>query len=955
MKSLRTFSVKVSHEENLREYMVNHSELFQAHAVFVQLFCFSHNKERAAGAAQAITTFLPHAVLIGSTAEGAFYENNSVTEGILVSFTTFDHAEVKPFVIESSTLHKPFEGDPKELVILFNSGVDDQAVLKMMGKTPFIGGKASGMNQTSFIVAGQLVLSKGIVGARISGQNLQTNVYEETFWKPAGRSFEVTKALGSRLFEIEGLTSIEFYEKYLGYDMAKRLPESSAHVPLLHLLDGKEKPISVLKKHRDGSVTINAFLAKGSKLQFSYGDATQMSLSYERIKKNVEMEGLESLFSFSSASLPKLFTNGIVRYFDSLEKFCTLTSILLESEYYSDGTAFHYEENRMVFAHFNEKDAKQNAERHLPLHNQEMNDLDGLMALSHLIKASTEELETLNTNLQQSEQRFKSLFEQNPNLVYSVDVYGKITSVNPALKSLLGYTSEEVMSKHSLQFVSSEDVQMTREKFHQTFQGMAQTYDAHLVHKSGVSLLFTITNIPIIVNGEITGAYGIAKSIMNQRRAEEKIAHLAYYDVLTELPNRLLFEKLLNESLKNEDEKLAVMFIDLDRFKLINDSLGHHRGDQILKLVTTRIKEAIKDDAVLARFGGDEFTVLLPGLTCEKDALMLAKRVVDHLKQPILFDDVEYFMTVGIGISLFPLDGQNLDTLMKNAYIALDRAKQQGANYIEFYTDEMTDEAFERLELESYLRRALEKEELTLFYQPQVNLDEKKIYACEALIRWNHPKLGLVSPAQFIPLAEETGLIEEIGIWVLNEACMQTSRWQALGYDDLSISVNVSGRQFQSEKFVESVREALRASGLSPHSLHLEVTESTTLVNTDYSISMLNELRGMGIKVSIDDFGTGYSSLSYLKDFPLDILKIDQSFIRNLQENNADAAIVKAVITMCEGLNLSIVAEGIETKEQGDIIRSFGCNFAQGFFYSKPLNKDRFEKLLLSKRFPLAT
>ena len=951
---MRTFSVNVSNEDNLFDDMMNHSNLFQAHAVLVQLFCFSHNKERTARVAKIISEFLPHAVLIGTTAEGAYCENSLETEGILVSFTTFQDAELKPFEMEGSNLRKPF-ADPKELVILFNSEIDDRTVLETMGQTPFIGGKATKRNGISFVVSGQHVRTKGIVGVRISGESVEMNHHREAFWKPAGRSFEVTQALGSRLFEVEGLSAVKFYEKYLGYDVANRLPESSTYVPLIQLINGKEKPISVLEKHRDGSVTVNTLLNQGSKLQFFYGDVTQMSMSYERLKQNVEMDGLKTLFSFSSASLPKLLNSGIVHYFDRLEKVCTHTSVLLESEYYSDGSSFYYNENQMVFAHFNEKHDKQKGVRLLPLHNQEMNDLDGLMALSHLIKASTEELETLNTNLQQSEQRFKSLFEQNPNLVYSVDVFGKITSVNPALKSLLGYSSEEVMSKHSLQFVSPSDVEMTRDKFHQTFQGMAQTYDAHLVHKTGVDVLFTITNIPILVNGEITGAYGVAKSIMNQRKAEEKIAHLAYYDVLTELPNRLLFEKLLNESLKNTEEKLAVMFIDLDRFKLINDSLGHQRGDQILKQVTTRIKEAIKDDAVLARFGGDEFTVLLPGLTCEKDALMLAKRVVEHLKQPILFDDVEYFMTVGIGISLFPLDGQDLDTLMKNAYIALDRAKQQGANYIEFYTDEMTDEAFERLELESYLRRAIEKDELTLFYQPQVNLDEKKIYACEALIRWNHPKLGLVSPAQFIPLAEETGLIEEIGIWVLNEACMQTSRWQALGYDDLSISVNVSGRQFQSEKFVGSVREALRASGLSPHSLHLEVTESTTLVNTDYSISMLNELRGMGIKVSIDDFGTGYSSLSYLKDFPLDILKIDQSFIRNLQENNADAAIVKAVITMCEGLNLSIVAEGIETKEQGDIIRSFGCNFAQGFFYSKPLNKDRFEKLLLSKRFPLAT
>ncbi|MCA0172363.1 diguanylate cyclase domain-containing protein [Bacillus sp. RAR_GA_16] len=668
---MRTFSVNVSNEDNLLADMMNHSNLFQAHAVLVQLFCFSHDKERAARVAKVISEFLPHSVLIGSTAEGAYYENSMVTEGILVSFTMFQNVEMKPFEMEGANLDQPF-GDSQELVLLFNSEIDDEALFEKMKQTPFIGGRAAKRNGSSFVVSGQQILTEGVVGVRMISENVEMNHHSETFWKPAGRSYEVTKALGSRLFEVEGLSAVKFYEKYLGYDAAKRLPESSAYLPLIHLVKGKEKPISVLEKHRDGSVTVNTFLNQGSSLQFSFGDVAQMSVSYERIKQNVEMDGLTTLFSFSSAALPKLLNNGIVRYFDRLEKICTHTSILLESEYYSDGTSFHFDENQMVFAHFNEKHDKQKGVRLLPVHNQEMNDVDGLMALSHLIKASTDELETLNTNLQQSEQRFKSLFEQNPNLVYSVDVYGKITSVNPALKSLLGYSSEEVMSKHSLQFVSPSDVQMTRDKFHQTFQGIAQTYDAHLVHKSGVDVLFTITNIPILINGEITGAYGIAKSIMNQRKAEEKIAHLAYYDVLTELPNRLLFEKLLNESLKNEHEKLAVMFIDLDRFKLINDSLGHQRGDQILKQVTARIKEAIKDDAVLARFGGDEFTVLLPGLTCEKDALLLARRVVEHLKQPILFDGVEYFITVGIGISLFPLDGQELDTLMKNAYIALE-------------------------------------------------------------------------------------------------------------------------------------------------------------------------------------------------------------------------------------------------------------------------------------------
>ncbi len=954
MLSLRTFSVTIHHELDLQECMMHEQELFQAHAVLIQLFSLNGDKERTEKVASQLKGFLPEAVLVGATATEAYCHGEAVTDGIVLSFTTFENAKLRPFMIEgpSISLNKTLQ---EGTVLLFNSGINhDESLLKNIGSIPVIGGKASKIGQASFVLFDRQVLYTAIIGVQIIGDYIDATVINEASWKPAGKTFEVTKSLGNRLFEIEGMSPFHFYERYLGEEVAIKLPEAAAHTPLIWLNDGQVKPLTVLESHRDGSVTIDAFLAPGSSLQFSYGDVAQLQSSYERVQKIAKEQRTESLFSYSSESVRKLFADVNNGYFNHTN-LGDITSIFLASEYYSVGNEVLFSNNGTVMGLFTEKNTAHENVLRQPLYNQEMKDLDGLMALSHLIKTSTEELENLNMSLQQSEQRFKSLFEQNPNLVYSVDVNGEITSVNPALKSLLGYASEEVMSKNSLQFVAKEDAQKTKEKFYETFQGMAQTYDAHLVHKSGVNVLFTITNIPIIVNGEITGAYGIGKSIMNQRRAEEKIAHLAYYDVLTELPNRLLFENLLNESLKSTDEKLAVMFIDLDRFKLINDSLGHQRGDHILKQVTNRIKEAIKDDAVLARFGGDEFTVLLPGLKCEKDALMLAKNVVEHLKSPIVFDGVEYFMTVGIGISLFPHDGKDLDTLMKNAYIALDRAKQQGANYIEFYTDEMMDQAFERLELESYLRRALEKEELTLYYQPQVNLDEQKIYACEALIRWNHPKLGLVSPAQFIPLAEETGLIEEIGIWVLNEACMQTSKWQALGYDDLSISVNVSGRQFQSSQFVESVKDAIQSSGLSPTSLHLEVTESTTLVNTDYSISMLNELREMGIKVSIDDFGTGYSSLSYLKDFPLDILKIDQSFIRNLQENNADAAIVKAVITMCEGLNLSIVAEGIETKEQGEIIRSFGCNFAQGFFYSKPLNKDRFEKLLLSKQFPLAT
>lgn len=591
----------------------------------------------------------------------------------------------------------------------------------------------------------------------------------------------------------------------------------------------------------------------------------------------------------------------------------------------------------------------------LELFGQELEDRDGLVALSQLVKASTQELAHLNQSLEESEQRYKSLFEHNPNLIYSMDRKGRITSANPALEKELGYTLEEIFQTQSSEYIADDELLVTNQHFKKTLEGKPQHYPLKIKHKDGHELLFDVTNLPIVVNEKIVGVYGIAQNMTKQKEDQEKIIRLAYHDELTGLPNRILFQQMLESTIhdaKRRSTKLAVMFIDIDDFKMINDSVGHHLGDKIIKQVADRMKKVLAEKHFLSRFNGDEFVLLAPDIQGMNEAVLLSQKVLQSLGSAIICDGREFYISASAGISMIPDDALDGDTALKNADTALYHAKLQGRAKIKTYKREMNDQMVDRLELESYLRKALKKGEFSLVYQPQICTDTGKICGSEALIRWNHPKLGAVSPVQFIPLAEETGLIDEIGQWVLKTACLQVKEWHRKGYPDCWVSVNVSGGQFQRRDFFDEVKAALRESGLSPQCLHLELTESITLRDIQYSIQLVNVLRELGVKVSIDDFGTGYSSLSYLKDFAIDILKIDRSFVRNLKNGNQDGAIVKAILTMCEGLSVTAVAEGVENREQLDVLKSFGCGHVQGFYYSKPLPPEKFEHFLSQRKVP---
>ncbi|MEP0872034.1 EAL domain-containing protein [Trichocoleus desertorum AS-A10] len=434
-----------------------------------------------------------------------------------------------------------------------------------------------------------------------------------------------------------------------------------------------------------------------------------------------------------------------------------------------------------------------------------------------------------------------------------------------------------------------------------------------------------------------------------QKRVEAMLRHEASHDRLTQLPNRLLFDEQLSLALlrvQQRGEMLAVAFLDLDRFKTVNDTLGHAVGDQLLKQVTQRLQACLRQWDIVARWGGDEFTLLFPHITYIEDISKIAHRLLEVLTTPFFIEAQELYISASLGIALFPYDGEDADVLLKNADTAMYRAKQQGRNNCQFYSPEMNTKAREQLELETDLRKALAKDEFLLYYQPQVDLNTGEIISLEALIRWQHPQLGLIPPNQFIPIAEETGLICPIGEWVMRTACEQHQAWCAAGLPPIRIAVNLSARQFQQRDLVKTIRQTLQATQTEPCYLELEITESIAMQDIELTVAVLQELWQMGIQIAMDDFGTGYSSLNSIKHFPLHTLKIDQSFVRDLISDPSDAAIAKAVIALGQGLHLKVLAEGVETVEQLEFLRSLSCQTAQGYLFSKPLPADTMTELL---------
>lgn len=565
----------------------------------------------------------------------------------------------------------------------------------------------------------------------------------------------------------------------------------------------------------------------------------------------------------------------------------------------------------------------------------------------------------MQSKLNQSERLHRFIVNNSPDIIFILDNNRRFSFINSKIETLLYYPRNELIGKHISSLVSENDLEKANYFFEHANNPHLGVQTAELelkLHGPGYKTRhFEISLWPIDEQEERGGIntrtryriYGTARDISERMEAEAFINFQAYHDLLTRLPNRALFKDRLSVAItqaQRNDTELAVMFIDLDRFKIINDSLGHTMGDRLLQAVSQRLQKCIRKGDTLSRFGGDEFTLLLPEVKNAEAAIQIAEKILSDIKQPFIIAGHELFVGASIGIAMYPDSGDTLDILIKNADIAMYRVKKTGKNGYQMFSHDMHNSSSERLMLEQDMRRAIDNGEFEICYQPQVDITTRQICSVEALIRWDHPSLGRLAPAEFIPIAEDSRFIVDIDRYTLRKACREIHEYHLRGIPDLRLAVNLSPVMIEKYDFVENVLTILEEEHFPPHLLELEITENILMDDRQDIVEKLLQLSGAGIKLAIDDFGTGYSSLSYLQNFPVNTLKIDRSFVHSIKSSEDEACIVNAIVSMARGLKMAIVAEGVENREQLNYLRSLGCTIVQGYLFGKATQLDQVAK-----------
>lgn len=581
------------------------------------------------------------------------------------------------------------------------------------------------------------------------------------------------------------------------------------------------------------------------------------------------------------------------------------------------------------------------------------------------------ENQRIASRLRRSERMYRHLVDSSPDIIYTLDTQGCITFINDRVQHLLGYRRDQLIGKHYSTVVHEGDMERANYIFNEGRNAFGQSRSVELrlkaLHADAAPRTFSIALGLIhmdvdeggadVADGKShTGTYCVARDITDRKRADEQIAYQAYHDILTELPNRALFKDRLGLALlqaKRNDTGLAVMFIDLDRFKVVNDTMGHGAGDFLLQQVALRLRGCLRRCDTLSRIGGDEFTAVLPELINRHDAERIAQKFVDCLHEPFLIHGQPVHVSASIGVALYPVDGTGQEELVRNADVAMYHMKSKGKNGYAFFQPELLEDSYQKIALEHDLHLALERGELEMFYQPQIDLVTEKIIGAEALMRWNHPQRGFLGAGEFLPFAEESGLILPISDWMLEAICRDFLEWSSMGNEALRLSLNLSPQYLDRGDFYEKLRSALARHHIPPGQIEVEVTENICIRNPQTAIDQLDKLCQLGVSVAIDDFGTGYSSLSYLHRFPIHTIKIDRSFVMEITDPATQYPVVLAIVAIAQGLNLHLVAEGVETAVQAQYLADAGCRIMQGYLYHQPMSQAAFLELLGEETAPM--
>ena len=711
----------------------------------------------------------------------------------------------------------------------------------------------------------------------------------------------------------------------------------------------------VTQIHKDGT-------KKTSRLTLSFVKSTnELSYIIALIKDITYQREIEALLAMTDKQLESLFDYNpdLIFKLDQDGKFTNVNPIHEQILGYKQdellGTHFIdrvYEEDvPLMLAHYEHVFKKESVRLDMRVLNKQDEiiylDLTAFPVISHnevvgmicIARDCTEEKRT-RRKLHENEQKYRSLFENNIDSVITFDIDGNFIKMNKAAEKLLGYTFEEVKGSLFVRHIIPEEQEKIFKYFQTALKGEAVQYETVMYNSADEERYIHVTLIPMKMDGEIIGVHSIGKDLTESHQLQQKLNYLVFHDYLTNLSNPYKFHHNLNQLIEsNEHQFFSLFFLDLDRFKLINDSFGHSYGDTLLQSVSQRLLSIVPEGGTVYRYGGDEFIVILRDTTITETTLF-AEQIVSKLSEPYKIEQLEIVTTPSIGISVYPLDGIEAETLIRKADNAMYHVKRIARGHYQFHHDSIKQKSDGNIRMDASLRKGVQQNEFFLVYQPQIDPITNQVVGVEALLRWKSQEFGLVSPGDFIPLAEETGLIIPIGEWVLEQACFQIQAWEKEDVK-LPVAINLSVRQFYYHNFIPSLQRIIEETQIDPSFLHMEITESMA-IDQEFATKVLRQLKNIGVKIAIDDFGTGYSSLSHLKKFPLDYLKIDQSFIRDLENDGGEQDIVSIITMLAKKFNMLTIAEGVETAKHVELLKKNDCDIMQGFFYSKPLTPDEF-------------
>lgn len=970
MKSTNTYYTDLT---GLRSFIQTHS-IENSPSLLIQVFTARNDKQFIEELLIHLSTVLPKAIIIGSTTDGEIMDGKVSADKTVLNFTQFEHTRLKTELVthqkdgffSGQSLAKSLIQDDTKLIIAFADGLhtNGEAFLEGINSVDhevIVAGGLAADHTTfdkTYVFTKESILTHGAVAVALSGTQL--NVYNDySFnWRCIGKELTITKVENNRVYTIDDRTAVDTYIHYLGKEMAEGLPATGIEFPLISNHDGIMVARAVLAKHEDGSLSFAGNLHLGDKVQFGYGDPMEILKHSNTMLNNVKEKPSETIFIYSCMArrhfMPDLIETETLPF----------QNVAPTSGFFTYGEFFTFSKKEllnqsMTILSLSESDSVsiQNSKLILPESQVASTPINALIHLLNITSHEAMEKEAL----QQAQSRFEALFEKSSDGIILIE-YDRFTQCNQKMLDMFDYDSEEeFLTARPLQIFpkrqpdASHSFRKLKEmKELATREGSCQ-FEFVFKKATGTTFWTDVMLTRMEVNGKVI-FYVVCRDISQKKEMEIELSrqkNILYYqanhDDLTGLANRTLFmkelEKELSEAAKSKKE-LAILFIDLDRFKKINDSLGHDIGDKMIHIVGERLKRNIRKGDMVARLGGDEFLVMMRNIKQYEDILAEAGRILNILDDPIAIAEHTLYSTASIGISRYPADDLSAPNLLKYADTAMYKAKEEGGNNFQFYASEMTDIAYEDVIIERDLREGIKNKDFEVYYQPQIDLESEKIVGVEALVRWQHPIVGILPPDMFIPLAEKTGLMNELDLWVMQAAMRDISLWYAEGLDPGVLALNVGMTQLEYPSFIDEIKKNFKTYDLDPKWLEVEITETEVMKNPEKVIGILETLHILGISIAIDDFGTGYSSLSHLKRLPIDTLKIDKSFITDIPHNEDAIVIVNTMIALAESLRLKVIAEGVESRAQKDFLLSHGCHNVQGYYYSKPLSSKEMRAVL---------